>query len=302
MSAINKTSYKGVHMLVLTQQQIDLFWQQGFLMVENVVEPQQLQAMKQDFATWVEQSKAHAHAYGETIDGRARFDVEPGHDAQKPALRRVNAPIEVSQHYFNASMNSHMTDCIADLIGPNVKFHHAKINSKLPNSKTVVKWHQDFPFTPHTNDHLITALLMIDEVTEENGPLKVVPGSHKGKVHSLWHNGVFTGAIDNDTAQKCEDTSVLCTGSAGSVCLMHTRLLHGSSANMSSASRTLHITVYSAEDAIAVSPNPVPSKYHGLVVRGEQTGRIRASSFDIEMPEMPDKASFFEQQKHHQSS
>ena len=289
-------------MAVLTEQQIDRFWQQGFLIVENVVEPQALQAMREDFDNWVEDSKAHTDAYGETIDGRARFDLEPGHSTEKPGLRRVNAPIEVSENYFNASMNSRVTDCIAELIGPNVTFHHAKINSKLPNSNTVVKWHQDFPFTPHTNDDLITALLMIDDVTEENGPLKVVPGSHKGKIYSLWHEGVFTGAIDNDKAQVCEDTSVLCTGKAGSVCLMHTRLLHGSSVNKSPNSRTLHISVFSAEDAIAVSPNPVPSKYHGLVVRGEKTGRIRTSDFNIEMPEMPDKASFFEQQKHHQAS
>ena len=289
-------------MAALTEQQINSFWTKGFLMVEDAVEPLALQAMRGDFANWVEDSKAQLGAYGKTIDGRARFDLETGHSTEKPSLRRINAPIEVSEHYFNASMNSLVTDCIADLIGPNVKFHHAKINSKLPNSKTVVRWHQDFSFTPHTNDDLVTALLFIDDVTEENGPLKVVPGSHKGRIYSLWHDGVFTGAIDNDKAQVCEDTSVLCTGKAGSVCLMHTRLLHGSSVNNSLNSRTLHISVYSAEDAIAVSPNPVPSKYHGLVVRGERTGRIRASEFDMEMPKMPDTASFFEQQKHHQAS
>ena len=50
---------------------------------------------------------------------------------------------------------------VADLIGPDVKLHHTKINSKLPGSATAVKWHQDFPFTPHSNDSLITALLMV---------------------------------------------------------------------------------------------------------------------------------------------
>ncbi len=29
-----------------------------------------------------------------------------------------------------------MTDYVADLIGPNVKFHHSKINSKLPGAAT----------------------------------------------------------------------------------------------------------------------------------------------------------------------
>lgn len=289
-------------MTTLTQDQIDSFWENGFLVVENGVTAEHLQAMRDDFAAMVEESKQHSANYGETIDGRARFDLEPGHSADKPGLRRVNAPVEVSDSYFKASMDSRMTDCVADLIGPNVKFHHAKINSKLPGGNTVVKWHQDFPFTPHTNDDLVTALLLIDDVTDENGPLKVVAGSHKTEIHTLWHDGVFTGAIDNDLAQWCEDNATVCTGKAGSVVFMHTRTLHGSSINRSANSRTIHISVFSAEDAIACSPNPVPSKYQGLVVRGEQTGRIRTSDFDMDMPEMPDKASFFSQQAYHEDA
>ena len=73
--------------------------------------------------------------------------------------------------------DSAMTDMVAELIGPSVKLHHTKINAKQPGSATEVKWHQDFPFTPHSNSDLITALLMVDEVTPENGPLEVQPGS-----------------------------------------------------------------------------------------------------------------------------
>jgi len=82
-------------MTVLTQTQIDSFWEHGFLMVENALYQEHLQAMRDDFATWVEQSKQHEAAYGDTFDGRPRFDLEPGHSAQKPGLRRVNSHIEV---------------------------------------------------------------------------------------------------------------------------------------------------------------------------------------------------------------
>jgi phytanoyl-CoA hydroxylase len=47
---------------------------------------------------------------------------------------------------------SAMVDMVADLIGPDVKFHHCKINLKLPGSHTEVGYHQDFAYTPHTND------------------------------------------------------------------------------------------------------------------------------------------------------
>ena len=284
---------------MLSETQKQQFWNDGVLVVENVVDKDALQALKATFADWVEQSRKHTAPFGETIDGRPRFDIEPGHTSEKPGLRRVNAPVEISQTYFDVMASSRMTDCVAELIGPNVKAHHSKINSKLPGGNTQVKWHQDFPFTPHSNDDLVTALLMVDDVTEENGPLEVIPGSHKGDIHELWHDGVFTGSVADDIAADCQSRAVTCTGPAGSVCLMHTRLLHGSAANHSDQSRTLFICVYSAEDAVAYSSNPVPNKYEGLVVRGEQTNRIRSIPFNISLPQKPKTASFFDQQDKH---
>ena len=286
-------------MEILSKAQKEQFWKDGYLVVESAVDPQTLTALREDFTGWVEESRGHAEAYGDTIDGRARFDLEPSHGADRPGLRRVNAPVEVSPAYYSAMAESHMTRCLADLIGPNVKFHHSKINSKLPGGQTEVKWHQDFPFTPHSNDDIITALLMVDDVTEQNGPLEVVPGSHKGPLHSLWHDGVFTGAVDDAVADDCASKAVTCTGAAGSVCLMHTRLLHGSAPNLSKASRTLFICVYSAEDAVPYSANPMPTEYEGLVVCGEKTNKVRSVAYEIELPQKPATASFFDQQAKH---
>ncbi|MGI9462423.1 MAG: phytanoyl-CoA dioxygenase family protein, partial [Aestuariivirgaceae bacterium] len=195
-------------MTALVQAQIDFFWANGYLVVENAVSDEQLAALKSDFSGWVAESREHSAAYGDTFDGRPRFDLEPGHTADKPALRRVNAPVEVSDAYYQAMADSRMTECVAQLIGPNVKLHHTKINSKLPGGNTQVKWHQDFPFTPHSNDDLITALLMVDEVTEENGLLQVLPGSHRGEIHDLWHDGVFNGAVDDEIAGHCIDNAM----------------------------------------------------------------------------------------------
>jgi len=282
---------------MLTQDQIDFFNDNGYLVVEDAITPEQLQALRADFAAWVEESKSHEDAWGEMVNGKPRFDVEKGHSSENPALRRINAPHEVSDAYFNAMADSGMADMVADLIGPDVKLHHTKINSKLPGSATAVKWHQDFPFTPHTNDDLITALLMVDEVTEENGPLEVWADTHKGEIHTLWHDGQFTGAVSDDVTKEALEKRTICTGKAGSVCLMHTRLLHGSAPNNSDAPRTLYICVYSAADAMPISPSPVPTKDQGMIVRGEDKGQVRAVPYDMPMPQLPKGASFFDQQQ-----
>ncbi len=286
-------------MAALSKDQTDFFWEEGYLVVEAAVEDDLLRSLQDDFAAWVEESRGHGEAYGETIDGRPRFDLEPGHSAAAPALRRVNAPVEVSKAYYAAMAESRMTDCVAELIGPDVKFHHSKINSKLPGGHTEVKWHQDFLFTPHSNDDVVTALLMVDEVTEENGPLEVLPGSHRGPLHGLWHGGVFTGAVEDAVAADCAPAAVVCTGSAGSVCLMHTRLLHGSAPNRSDRPRTLFISVYSAADALPLSPNPMPNEFEGRIIRGNPSPRVRSIAFEMELPQLPSTASFFDQQAKH---
>ena len=282
-------------MAILSQEQIDQFWRDGVLTVENAVTPEQLQGLKRDFDGWVEESRAHEAPYGETLDGRIRFDVQPGHSADNPASRRVQAPTEVSDAYYEAMANSRMTDMVADLIGPDVKLHHTKINSKLPGAATEVKWHQDFLFTPHSNSDVVTALLMVDDVTDDNGPLEVLNGSHKGQLHSIWQDGTFTGAVDEKVAADMQAASVKCMGPAGSVCLMHTRLAHGSAPNRSDDPRTLIICVYSAGDAIPLTPNPVPTKHQGVFVRGEDRGQIRSEAYEVETPQYP-KTSFFAQQ------
>jgi ectoine hydroxylase-related dioxygenase (phytanoyl-CoA dioxygenase family) len=189
-----------------------------------------------------------------------------------------------------------MVAAVADLIGPNVKLHHSKINSKLPRTPTKVEWHQEFDFTPHSNDDVVTGLLMVDEVTDENGPLEVFPRSHKGALESLWHDGRFTGAVDAATTARCLGQAVRCIGNAGSVCLMHTRLLDGSVPNRSGHARTLYIVVYAAEDAVPLCENPLPSRYEGLIAYGQAMGMVRSAPFSMPMPQKPKGASFFEQQ------
>lgn len=278
----------------LTPDQIDAFRRDGFLVVENAVTPGQLAALKADLAGWVEESRAHDAPFGpQTVDGRARFDMGTEHTAEHPALRRVNNPSDISQAYLEVMSGARTVDMIADLVGPNVKFHHCKINVKLPGTKTEVGYHQDFAFTPHTNDDVVTALLMLDDVTEENGCLMVVPGTHRGPMHTLFEDGVFTGKMRPETEAEMKAKQVAVTGPAGAVCLMHTRLAHGSAANASRHPRGLYICVYTAADAVPIARNPMANPNEGRIVRGEVSPVARMIPLEVELPKQPKSASFF---------
>ncbi|MFG1174490.1 phytanoyl-CoA dioxygenase family protein [Erwiniaceae bacterium CAU 1747] len=282
---------------MIEQWQVEQFQRDGVLVVENVLSAQEIADLQNDFDQWVAESCTHQEAWGETQDGRARFDLEGDHSADHPSLRRVSSPTELSKAYYHAAMTSRMAAIAAQLIGHSgTRFHHSKINSKLPHTATRVDWHQDFPFTPHSNDDIITALLMVSEVTPENGPLNVIPGSHKGPLYSHWQNQRFTGQVDASVVEaECQQPAA-CYGPAGSVCFMHTRLLHASSPNHTEQPRTLFISVYAAEDALPFGENPLPSEHAGILVAGEESGMVRSTANQLRLPQKPRGASFFVQQ------
>jgi len=278
----------------LKQDQIDRFWRDGCLVVENAVSAQQLAAINAELQSWVEESRQHTSPFGPlTIDERPRFDMGAEHSADRPALRRVNNPAEISPAYMEVMRDSAMVDMVADLIGPDVKYHHCKLNIKLPGAQTRVHFHQDFMYTPHTNDDIVTALLMLEDVDETNGCLMIVPGSHRGPLDSLFADGVFTGMVADARASELTAAQVPAMGKAGSVCLMHTRLQHASEPNAGSRARPLYICVYSAADAVPIARNPMPSPHEGMIVRGRPSASARMVDLQVELPKQPKSASFF---------
>lgn len=279
-------------MPVLSDMQVEAFDEKGYVLVDNALDGFLLARLRDTLAEWIGDAASRIGSHGETMDGRARFDVEQRDDSPS-LLRRVNNPVEVSDAYFEAAFEGTIPDMVCDLIGPDVKYHHSKINLKLPGSSVEVKYHQDFPYTPHSNADIVTVLLLLDDMTEENGCLMVLPGSHRGEIHSLWHEGRFTGAVADSVVASNRGSLRPVTGSAGTACLMHTRLLHGSAVNSSDRPRSLFIPVYSAADAVPLAPSPVPSAYQGRIVRGTDYGRARMEPLEVQLPETYGENSFF---------
>jgi hypothetical protein len=93
-----------------------------------------------------------------------------------------------------------ITDRIASLIGPNITLQHSKTVQKhegagkqLPGGGAV-RYHQDFAYFPHTNHDVLAAMLVLDNFTEANGCMRVVPKSHK--LGLLDHNTTPDGAFN----------------------------------------------------------------------------------------------------------
>ena len=284
-------------MLSSNQHLVERFQKDGFVVLENALTDSQLSSLNGELSMWVEESKGNEKPYGKIMDGRPRFDLQVDtHSFESPALRRITSPAEISKACLDVVKDNKALDLVSEIFGPNIKHWTNKINLKLPGSGTEVKFHQDFPFEPHSNEDLMTVLFFLDDVTLENGPLEVVAGSHQGPLYSLWHDGIFTGAVSEEIEAECKTKAISCVGKAGSACLMHSKLMHGSKSNNTKSPRSLFIVSYTAVDAVKLTQNPLPSELEGMIVRGKKTGTVRSSNYSVELPEYPKEVSFFDQQ------
>ena len=129
--------------------------------------------------------------------------------------------------------------------------HQFKINGKMAFDGDVWQWHQDYGTWKNDDDmpeaRAMNVAIFLDEVNEFNGPLMFIPGSHKLGVIDAEHDTSTTSyplwTISHDTISKlvARGGIVAPKGSAGSMILFHSCLVHASSSNLSPWNR---ISVY----------------------------------------------------------
>jgi hypothetical protein len=227
------------------------------------------------------------------------FDVDEGHGPGNIRLRRIKTPTKVHAAYRALLTGVRVLDAVESLIGPDIRLFGGKINMKLAGSSESVEWHQDWSYYPHTNDAVLAVGVLLDDCGPENGPLLVLPGTHRGPV--LSHEtaaGVFCGAIDPALIDRDLAKAVPIMGAAGTVSLHHARLIHGSAANRSARPRRMMFIPYAAADAWPLLGTSWDA-YCAGIVRGKPTKAPRLEPVPVRLPlPMPAQAgSIFEIQQ-----
>lgn len=249
---------------VLTQKQRESYFEKGYLLVENAIPTDWLERMRAVTNEMVDRSR-------KLTKSDAIFDLEPGHTPEKPRLRRLSSPPEHHPAYWDFAAKSPLGDIASDLVGPDVKFHHSKLNFKWAEGGEEVKWHQDIQYWPHTNYSPLTIGTYLYDCGEEQGPLGVIPGSHNGELYNQFNaKDQWVGCIDDKDLPKIDFSKAeYLMGPAGSITIHNCRTIHGSKPNLSDLGRPLLLNVYSAANAFTYTANPLASKFEGQIVRGK---------------------------------
>ena len=227
---------------MLTRDQREFHDVNGYLMVEDAVPPGQVEELRRIAYEFIDRSR-------EVTQSNDVFDLDEGHTRENPKLTRIKLPHKQHPLFWQTARSEPILDVLQSLLGPNVLLQTSKLNTKAAGGGAAVEWHQDWAFYPHTNDSLLACGLMLEDVTEANGPLQVVPGTHKGPILSHHMDGVFCGAVDPADRLFDKRKIVTLTGKAGSMTVHHVRTLHGSAPNRSNRARLMLFYECHAADA-----------------------------------------------------
>jgi phytanoyl-CoA hydroxylase len=216
------------------------------------------------------------------------YDLEDSHSAAAPRVRRIKTPHLWHPAYAGMVRHPNILAVLKKLWGPSIRFDVSKLNLKAAGYGAPVEWHQDWAFYPHTNDDLAAVGIMIDDVDEANGPLMVIPGSHKGPIFDHHEGGVFCGAMDPARREVDFSSAVKLMGSAGSITVHHVRTVHGSATNTSGKPRRLLLHQYRAADAwplVAVRQDF--DDFRSKLLCGEDTLEPRMERVPVRLPLPP---------------
>ena len=266
---------------VLSEEQRRQYFREGYLSLPGFIEQDWVRVLNEALGEFIEESR--------TIDQSTdRILLESGHTKENPRLLRINQVVDHHQDFWKFAVESILPDLACDLVGPDVKFRESTVNLKWAGGGSAVAWHQDIAFMPHTNLNLFNALVYLDNVDLEQGPLQVIPGSHNGEIYRHYDDaGNWIARIsDQDAERLALQEAISLTGPVGTTILLHCGTAHSSAENLSNRSRPLVFLGYQSADSFCYVPFPRAPKSLGYIVRG-QAARY-AHHDPIELPLPPD--------------
>jgi ectoine hydroxylase len=233
----------------LTEDQVRQFHDEGYLFLPEAFSAEEIAVLRQEALgiyntdrreIWREKSGAPrtafaAHTYNEA------FELLGAH----PRLIR---PVE-------------------QVFGEPLYMHQFKINAKSAFDGEVWQWHQDYGTWARDDGmpkpRAMNISVFLDEVTHINGPLMIVPRSHRhgtlAAAHDLTTTSYPLWTLDNATVTRLVDEGgiVVPIGKPGGVLMFDGNLVHGSAGNITPFPRKIvYLTLNAVSNYIRTPTRP----------------------------------------------
>jgi ectoine hydroxylase-related dioxygenase (phytanoyl-CoA dioxygenase family) len=222
----------------------------GYLVVENVIEPDILREMRAELDR-IEQRFAAGElppslaSYITTDANRSRvYGVGQGGSTISNIMElAMFAPV-----FRDSILNPRMLDVLEAIFeSSEFAFHNLKAICKMPHNDTPFQWHRDLPYLKHTTSNLITCMLCVDDMTVANGATVVCPGTHRLADEDV------ADSDRNIPEAEVPQPRVTVECPAGSAVLFHVNIIHGGGPNHSETKRRNAISIWGGPGCLPIT-------------------------------------------------
>lgn len=248
----------------LTESQFERYQRDGYVVVENLLPASDVERVV---------SRLREYVTGERVGGFQRM-LEP--DAEGESFDHEGDPVRKfegvgmareDEVFRGLAHHDAVLSVIRELQGPNLELLRSAAMLKPPGVGSEKEFHQDAAYYPiHPMDH-VTVWIALDEATEANGCMRVVPGAHTDGLLGHEAREYDTDIAIAERDYGMEDTVAL-PMEPGSVLFQHCLLPHYTAANTTDGWRRAFILAYTRSRSRFTDENP-PEWVDSLHVAGE---------------------------------
>ncbi|MDQ6814855.1 MAG: phytanoyl-CoA dioxygenase family protein [Bacteroidota bacterium] len=255
---------------MLTQLQIKQYHKDGFLVLKNFCNKQEIEKL-----------------YSVAIDDDAMRKNAMDLNDQTGKKTRLSLWFTPGNDVFGyLTRSERMIQSITPLLDSNapVCHFHSKLMQKEPKVGGAWEWHQDYGYWYKNQfmfpDQLVSVMIALTQATIENGCLQVIKGSHKlGRVnHGFAGEQVGADMVMVENALKTMEL-IYCELEPGDALIFHSNLLHRSEANLSDHPRWSVISCYCSQSNIAYNETSTSWKVTVDIVPDDAILAWQAESF-----------------------
>jgi ectoine hydroxylase-related dioxygenase (phytanoyl-CoA dioxygenase family) len=246
---------EGSNEMKLTPEQVSSFHENGFLVVPDLLSPEQLEELRQ-----MTDAVLDGRLKPDADTGRDDFELqfEPGTIGKDDIPRREK--IRVAFHlchnhsyFWNHATRPEIVDVVESLLGRHIKLYTDQMFVKPAHHGSEVPFHQDHAYWTQVEPYnMISCWVALDDATVENGCVHMIPGTHRSLVpHREFGGNQKYGLAEEDVDSSREVPVEL---KAGSAMFHHSLTIHRSFPNRSDRGRRGLVTIYLPGDAKFVRP------------------------------------------------
>ncbi len=232
----------------LTDDHLRRFEKQGFFVLERVIPDEHLKMMREQGARLMAQIDAKADREGRPHTTKYFFSVWDEPEGANPVKDEARARI---REFVFSDLMAGIT---RTLLGDDVFLSFEQFVVKAAERGGTFAWHQDSAYVPHPHAPYLTCWCTLDDVSEQNGTVYMLPYDRAGTRGLVPHT---KREDDFDlVGYRGDDPGVPVLCPAGSIAFFSSHVLHRSGPNTTPRPRRVYLPQYSSAPILKEDGTP----------------------------------------------